>query len=183
MSARRMIALLTIGLLSAACGIRDQERPVALGDAGLPPETAPPEAQSDEVEGTSLFLVEGDRLRQVQRPPQPDLASAMATLLEGPRETEATAGLRSAIPAGTRLLGSSIEGDEVRLDLSQEFTSIVGEQYILAVAQVVYTATEVTGVERVHIAIAGEPATLARADGQLTAGPVGREDYASLAPP
>lgn len=183
MRVRRWIASLSVVCLLPACGIRDQERPVPLSNADLPPETAPAEAETDEVEGTSLFLVEGDRLRRVQRPPQPSLAAAITTLLAGPRETEASAGLRSAIPAGTTLLGTSIQDGEVRLDLSEEFTSIVGEQYLLAVAQVVYTATEITGLGRVNISIAGEPATLARDDGQLTAGSVGREDYASLAPP
>lgn len=183
MTRRAPVALTAVLLAFAGCGIELQEQPVAIDSAALPPETAPAEAVEDEPAGTVLFLVAGDRLHAVERPQQPSLMATITALLEGPRETETAIGLRSAIPAGTRLLGSALTGRIVRLDLSEEFTSVVGEEHLLALAQLVHTATAATGRDRVQIAIEGEAVAVARGDGQLTTDPVGPEDYRSLSPP
>ena len=168
---------------TAACGIEPERRAVVVEGAALPADEAPAEAADEEApDATLVYLVSGDGLQAVQRARRPTVAAALAALLEGPRATEVAAGLRSAIPAGTTLLGATIVAGEIRVDLSEEFTTIVGEEHHLALAQVVFTATETGLVERVSIAIEGTVVPLSRADGQLSTGPVTKADYAPLAP-
>lgn len=185
MNRRRLRALLLVlcTLSASACGIDAQPSPTVIESAALPPEQAPAEAEEEDApDATVVYLVNGERLQPVNRSHRTSVAAAVEALLEGPRDTELTLGLRSAIPAGTELLGSSIVGDEIRLDLSEDFTSIVGEEYLLALGQLVFTATATGLVERVSISIEGTPVPVSRADGQLSTGAVTQEDYAALAP-
>jgi spore germination protein GerM len=131
---------------------------------------------------TLVYLVNGERLQPVARSERDTVGEALEALLEGPRDTETAFGLRSAIPAGTRLLGATVQGDEVRVDLSQEFTTIAGEEYLLALAQIVFTAVDAGPADAVTIAIEGQQVPVARADGQLSTGAVTPSDYGTLAP-
>lgn len=179
---QHLVAALLL-VLGAACGIDAEPRAVTVAGASLPPEQAPAEANEEEAPDPALvYLVNGERLQPVQRARRATVASAIASLLEGPRDTEARYGLRSAIPAGTQLLGTTIAGGEIQVDLSEEFTSVVGEEHLLALAQLVFTATETGLVDRVSIAIEGTVVPVSRADGQLSTGAVTTEDYAPLAP-
>lgn len=81
---------------------------------------------------------------------------ALEALLAGPSAAEKGAGMGSAIPAGTRLLGITIEKGLATVDLSKEFTSGGGSLSMTTrVAQVVYTLTQFDTVERVTIKIDG----------------------------
>ncbi len=185
MSLRRLVVLLlSVGLMLTVggCSVRDEQKPHALDDLALSPEPVPAEAQVDEAAGISLFLVSDQRLASVQRSAPTTVTAAIEALLDGPRETEAARNLRSAIPPGTSLLGVSVSSATVTIDLSAEFTSVVGPEQILASAQVVYTATAIAGVDRVDLLIGGAPVAVARADGTLTSGPVSRGDFEALAP-
>ena len=175
-------AALVLALLSGGCGVRGESSPTRLEEIALPPEPVPAEARPEE-EGPSIvvFFVRGEGLEAVERATVPSLASAMRGLLEGPRETEAEGGLRSAVPAGTALRSASLVDGLATVDLSEEFSSVVGPEQVLAVAQVVYTATSTEGVAEVRFAIEGEPIDAARGDGSLSAGPVRRDDYPGLA--
>ncbi|MBW3614745.1 MAG: GerMN domain-containing protein [Actinobacteria bacterium] len=182
---RRFLVVIALVALGGGCGIPDDEGPVALDAAQLPPDPVPAEAGAggeDDVERSVLYLVAGERLQPVQRPAQPSLAATLDALLEGPRETEAALGLRTAIPAGTRVLGVTLDGTTLRVDLSEEFISIVGEEHLLALAQLVYTAAAASPVDQVQVAIEGEAVAVAKGDGQLTSEPVRPADYDALAP-
>ena len=63
-----------------------------------------------------------------------------------------------------------------------EIAPAAGGNQLLATAQVVFTVTEVPGVEAVRITADGSPVEVPTDDG-LTAEPVSREDYASVATP
>lgn len=183
---RRLGALLVllVGLAVTGCGIEPQASPVVVDAAALPAERVAAE-EDDPVpapDPTLVYLVNGDRLQAVARSERDTVADALVALLEGPRDTETAFGLRSAIPAGTTLLGATIQGDEVRVDLSQEFTTIVGEEYLLALAQIVFTAVDAGPADAVTIAIEGQQVPIARADGQLSTGAVTPSDYGPLAP-
>jgi hypothetical protein len=180
----RLLLLLLVGLTGTGCGIEPQASPVAVDGAALPPEQVAAE-EDDPVpapDPTLVYLVNGDRLQPVPRSERDSVADALGALLEGPRDTETAFGLRSAIPAGTRLLGATVQGDEVQVDLSQEFTTIVGEEYLLALAQIVFTAVDAGPAGAVTIAIEGQQVPIAQADGQLSTGAVTPADYATLAP-
>lgn len=178
------VLLAVLAVVAAGCGIEPQASPVAVDSAALPAEQVAAE-EDDPVpapDPTLVYLVNGERLQPVARSERDTVTEALTALLEGPRDTETAFGLRSAIPAGTRLLGATLEDGEVRVDLSQEFTTIVGEEYLLALAQIVFTAVDAGPADAVTIAIEGQLVPIARADGQLSTGAVTPSDYAPLAP-
>jgi spore germination protein GerM len=85
------------------------------------------------------------------------LEAAFQELLAGPKETSET----SAIPAGTKLLGLTVEKDGVRVNLSQEFTTGGGSASMTGrLAQILYTATSVDPNSQVWIDVEGEPLEL-----------------------
>jgi spore germination protein GerM len=174
------LAFVACGLL-AGCGVPVDDAAVPVSSAELAPERAPAEARAG-ADVLTLYLVDGPVLRAVARPKPGPLAARIAALLEGPRDTESASGLRSAIPPGTVLHAATITDGDADLDFSDEFLTIVGEEHLLALAQVVFTATEVPGVQGVRFLVEGRPVPVARADGQLTTRPLTRDDYAELAP-
>lgn len=184
----RIVRGLLVVLLSSTfvgCGVRAQDQPERLADSAvvsLPDPGVPrPDAARTSVE---VYFVGSDRLARVARPVETaDVHVAVRALLDGPTESEAASGLRTAVPVGTRLLGATVEGGTARIDLSESFVGVAGENQVPAVAQVVFTATGLPGVERVVVAVDGEGIDVPRSDGTLTSGPLTRDDFAQLAPP
>ena len=89
------------------------------------------------------------------------LRAALVELAKGPSE----AGHQNAMPAGTTIVGTLVQGREALVNLSSEFTAgyppggAAAEFAVLA--PLVYTATAVKGVERVRITVDGKtPAPL-----------------------
>jgi hypothetical protein len=93
--------------------------------------------------------------------------AAMKALLAGPsaKERAPTWPIKTLIPAGSKLLGIEISGGLATVDLSAEFASLSpddvwdGGSYSLhgRVAQVVYTLTQFTTVDRVNFKLDGKP--------------------------
>jgi hypothetical protein len=111
--------------------------------------------------------------------------AAMVALLAGPKgaEVESRPALYTAIPDGTRLLGIDIDGRTATVDLSGEFASGGGSYSVLArLAQVVYTLTQFSTVDRVLFELDGEPVTTFSSEGVILDGPVNRADYRDLLP-
>jgi spore germination protein GerM/predicted small lipoprotein YifL len=103
--------------------------------------------------------------------------AAMRELLEGPTagERAASPALSTTVPAGTRLLGISIEDGVATVDLSGEFESGGGSASTLGrLGQVVYTLTQFPTVDDVSFRIDGRPVTVFGSEGLVLDGPVGR---------
>ena len=62
-----------------------------------------------------------------------------------------TTRLTTAIPRGTRLLRYHAGGGTVRIDLSRPFARLSGARLRLALAQLVFTASDLPGVRRVRV--------------------------------
>ena len=107
-------------------------------------------------------------------------ADAMQALFDGPNTDELQALLRSAIPPGTRLLDVTQRGGELVVNVSSEFQQLTGEALIDGVAQIVLTASEITGVSEVSIAIDGIPQQWPAASGELQSEPLTRYDFPGL---
>jgi hypothetical protein len=105
---------------------------------------------------------------------------AMQALFDGPNTDELQALLRSAIPPGTRLLDVTQRGDELVVNVSSELQQLTGEALIDGVAQIVLTASEITGVSAVSIAIDGIPQQWPSASGELQSEPLTRYDFPGL---
>ncbi|MDI3341463.1 MAG: GerMN domain-containing protein [Sphaerobacter sp.] len=107
---------------------------------------------------------------------------AIEALLAGPTEAERAAGMTTAIPEGTRLLGVTIDAGLATVNLSREFESGDGSVSLAArLAQVVYTLTQFPTVEQVQFQLEGEPVD-SFGDGVLLDHPVSRADYEDLTP-
>lgn len=93
--------------------------------------------------------------------------AAMDALLAGPsaKERAATPQIETLIPAGSKLLGLEISGDLATVDLSAEFASFSPDdawdsgmfELRGRLAQVVYTLTQFTTVDRVTFKLEGTP--------------------------
>ena len=78
---------------------------------------------------------------------------------------------RTAIPADTKLMSAVQESDgTLVIDLNQAFFQATSENQIKAVAQIVFSATGIDGVQRVKILVEASPGLAAR---RRTAQPVG----------
>jgi hypothetical protein len=112
--------------------------------------------------------------------------AAIEGLLAGPkgRETAASAGIDTAIPAGTRLLGLSIAGGTATVDLSGEFEGGGGSaSSFIRLGQVVYTLTQFPTVERVAFRINGQDVKVFGSEGIVLDRPQTRADYVDQLPP
>ena len=106
--------------------------------------------------------------------------AAMRALIEGPNTAELQALLRSAIPTGTRLIDVSQKAGALVVNVSSELQQLTGEALIDGVAQIVLTASEITGVSAVSIAIDGVPQQWPSASGVLQSQPLTRYDFPGL---
>lgn len=109
--------------------------------------------------------------------------AALESLFAGPSETEAAAGVFTAVPDGTELLGLDIKDGIATVDLSSEYEQGSGSwAESLRLAQVVYTLTQFETVERVSFYLEGEPVELFGGHGILLDQPQARRDYEDFLP-
>jgi hypothetical protein len=132
------------------------------------------------------YLLEGEHVtpvaRQVPRTRGVG-AAAIRALLRGPTAAEGRAGLTSAVPDGTRLLGLTIRGGVATIDLSRRFESGGGTLSMRArVAQVVFTLTRFATVRRVAFRLDGRAVTSIGGEGVIVSPPVARADFKDLSP-
>jgi spore germination protein GerM len=129
-----------------------------------------------------VFLVEGDRLAPVRRTvPSPATPTAvLAAVAAGPTPPEAAAGLRSALVTGATLAQVAAGTATVRLD-GDVVAADIREQ-ILALAQLVYTITELPGIGAVQFTLDGQPAEIPTARGPSKTGAATRADFAAIGP-
>ena len=180
----RRFVVAVAALLLAACGIPLDVQPEAIDvEAVVSPENGGPVLGN--LSSVSMYFVRDEVLVPVTRdlpsPPSPEVV--LGSLLGGVTEPEQRANLRTAIPPGTTEIDITADGRVLLVDLSQEFASVGGEEEILAVAQIVLTATSIEGVDLVALHLDGLPTNAPVASGALSDDPVGARDYESLVAP
>lgn len=130
-------------------------------------------------QATSVFLVDNsDFLVEVRRQLPGEVRVAIGSLLTPPTEAEVDSGLRTTIASTIVLRG--IAGPEdglVTIDLTSETSDVSPDIPRLALAQLVYTATAVPGVDRVLFQVDGQAREVPTGEGQSTAEPLSRVDY------
>lgn len=134
----------------------------------------------------NLYFMRSDKLgvahRTVAKTPQIGKA-ALEELLKGPSSQEQAAGLSTAIPAGTTLLGLAIVNNVATVNLSSEYASGGGSLSVMArLAQVVYTLTQFSTVGKVSFMLNNKPVTTFSSEGLILDHPVGRSDYEDVTP-
>jgi len=86
--------------------------------------------------------------------------TALRALLDGPNAAETAAGVGTAIPAGTRLVGFSASGGVANVNLSHRFVTPAPRKRVrMRLAQVTFTALQFPNVHSVHVQNAGRDIT------------------------
>jgi hypothetical protein len=111
-----------------------------------------------------------------------DPAALLEELESGPTDAEALLGLRSPLADLDALDGVDVDGSTAVVDLNDSFNTLGGSDQIVAIVQLVYTATENSSVEQIVVRIEGETVEVPRDDGTLTSDPLTREAYRAFAP-
>ena len=176
-----LLSLASIALL-VGCG---SQKAVSLGAPPREPaETATAGAAPTSPVRLQVWFARGDQLASQQRThaATPRVATAaLQALLAGPSAGERAAGVTSAIPEGTRLLGISIKDGVATVDLTSEFQSGGGSLSMqMRLAQVVYTVTQFPTVRAVRFSLDGAPVDVFSSEGIVLDHPVGRSDYEGL---
>lgn len=160
-------------VVCGACAIREDARPRAIpedqrGQFGAP-------ASGDIAAGTArIFLLAAQsgeqeaRLRSVLRDVPNDPEDILRSLLAGANEIEQDAGLSSVLPDDLELLSARVRGRVLTIDVTDTFNELTPDALRFAVAQIVATATEIDGVERVRLRIDGENQVWPLGDGETT---------------
>jgi hypothetical protein len=194
---RGAIAAVGIALLAtvSGCGIPVDAKPHALGSKDVPFDLLAPNAPTVPTTPSSTpgpievpvhiylmaptgQLVAANRLVPFPAP----LDAVLTALVAGPTSTEITAGIQSAVPIATKVLSASISAGVAIVNLNDTFGQLVGPSQILAVAQIVFTATDLAGVSGVAFELTGQPVEVPVVGGAQV--PVAtRAQFASLAPP
>jgi hypothetical protein len=162
---------------------------------GVQPDSAPreiPEEDRAQLSGASsggvaagaerIYLVgpgEDRLLRAVAR----DAGSPeelISILFRGPNVTEAALQYSSVIPATLDLLSSRLQGSVLVLEVGQELADLTGSGLVQALAQIVYTASEIDGVSAVQITAGGEAQAWPRGDLDFTLEPLSAYDYPGM---
>ena len=135
-----------------------------------------------------VYFLHGETLVSVQRRPVVTGAAvataAVRALLQGTDRAERAAGLSTTIPAGTRLNGITISNGTADVDLSAAYASGGGTLAMTArLAQVVYTVTQFSTVQRVTFRLDGKPVTAFGGEGIVLDKPVTRARFSELLPP
>lgn len=190
--------VLAVGTFAVGCGLSTHSDPEPLASENLPEDLQPggttttvaPAAHADDVGEVQVwFLIGTDSdvtlepiTREVPQPANLDIVLE-ALFDQPPDDNEREAGITSAIPPDTVVDSWELSGDVLVLELSQNFFDrLEGETSRNAFAQVVYTATSLPNVRLVQFALAGEIIEAKDGEGEDRIEPLGRNDYASLAP-
>lgn len=123
--------------------------------------------------GTNLALAP-QPVKIAAAQPNQVLEKAFENLLAGPTEGSDS----TTIPQGTKLLGLKVNNDEVRVNLSEDFTSGGGSSSMMGrVGQVVYTATTLNPNAKVYIDVNGKKLDVLGGEGVVLDQPLTRESF------
>ena len=189
-----LVTAVSAAALLAACGGSgggSSPTPVATitSTAQPSPSSSPattPTAAPSATTTLSLYFLRGEALgvaeRRVPATTTPATA-ALEALCAGPSASESAAGLTSAVPGGTRLLGLSIDGTTARVDLSAQFATGGGSLSMQArVAQVVYTLTQFRTIKTVAFMLEGSALDALGGEGLILGEGQRRADWRGFEP-
>ena len=187
MTIRRAAILVTVALLLTAGGISTDDTPRAIPlsqqrqlgidtdrAVGAATGTARVYLLTPEIAGRAQGLVAV--ARDVEETP-PVLLDA---LFDGPNSTELDRQLRTALPAGIELLDTRLQGGVLRVDVSDDMLQLSGQVLVAAVAQIVFTGSDLAGVRSVKILVNGADQQWPAGNGDLQSTPLTVYDFPGL---
>lgn len=187
MNARRTLLLATVSLLLAACGVStddvpraipaDQQRQLGIDtdrNVGAATGTSRVYLLTPEIAGRAQGLVAV--ARDVEEAP----VALLGALFEGPNGIELGRQLRTALPTGIELIDTRLQGGVLRVDVSAGMLQLSGQVLIAAVAQIVFTGSDVAGVRSVKIFVEGADQQWPAGNGDLQSSPLTVYDFPGL---
>ena len=128
-----------------------------------------------------VYFLKGSGIEAVeraQRQDRPPLKQAMDELLAGPRPEEAATGHITEIPPGTKVVALKAERGLAVLFFNDRLEDYGGgtAKVQALVAQIVYTATAIPGIEKALIRIQGRKEVVLGGEGLVIDRPLGRRD-------
>jgi len=160
------LAVVALGPLLAACGVPSDGAPRAIDADRMPEDLLLPNTAEGVVgEGTGRIWLydEVDGLLVWARRDIDETADAatratqaLELLLQGTNTAENERAITTRIPRATRLLGVSLDGDVLTIDLSEEFLDVQGSSQRIATGQLVLTADEFDEVRKVRLSVDGQ---------------------------
>ncbi len=186
-----VVTMLTV--LAAACGIPASGGPTVIAKADVPfdllspagPSTATPTLPPAVTVSELIFLVAPTNTlvpvsRNIQIPAT--LTEILGALLDGPTAAESESGYQTFLTGRQIRVSAKVSNGIATIDFSATPVQLVGANQTLAIAQVVFTATQQPGVTGVMFQIAGQPTDVPTASGAEVPGPVDRTSYGPQAP-
>lgn len=136
---------------------------------------------SKEYPFVKVYFIKGSKLLAVRRyltPGETPLRKAMVSLLSGPEEAEVKKGITSNLPPGVKILKISRQGPIAIIDFNGELENYGGGSARLRgmIAQIVYTATEIPGIEKVWIWVEGRKEVVMGGEGLVLDHPLSRQE-------
>ncbi|MCH0541451.1 GerMN domain-containing protein [Streptomyces sp. MUM 203J] len=150
----------------------------------MPPGTPTPDGGARRVR-VAVYFLNGEQVspapRTVAGPATAD--GALRALLSGPNGFERGHDRSTSIPSGTRLNSVVVRDRIATVDLSGRYDDGGGTLSMRArLAQVVFTATRFSSIDKVRFALDGEPVEAFGGEGVELGRPVGRQDFEDLTP-
>ena len=179
---RRAALVVASLLILAACGLRPDSKPHDVPEDNQV-DLSGPSVGTNASGAERIYLVEPgeDRLLRSVKRQASSASDLMDALFGGPSPAELDDGYSSAIPSTVRLLGTREQAPFLYVDVTDELTDLSGQGLLQALAQIVYTGSELPGVERVQVTVNGEEIAWPKADLESSTEPLSIYDYPSSA--
>ncbi len=190
---------LALVVMAGSCGIPTDHSPRPIAQGALPAALKPQTTTTTQIvlsagtDAVRLFLVRNEdsspKLARVTMGIRhtTDLTTRVREVMteliaEQPASSGATKNLTNTIPSSVRILGLKLDGDVLDLDVSN-LDNVESTQQRLAFAQMVFTATDLPGVDAVRFSISGRSAQVPTDTATSKLGQaIDRGDYAQLDP-
>lgn len=198
-----IVAAVATAMGAVACSIPSDDQPRAIPEAAVPEQARGSDSSSTTVspsgqtQAQTIYLVGGSteqpRLVPVSVPvpaqSDPSLraqATIQRLIATRPEDVGRAGTVTNQIPSSVQVLGATVGNDGVlELNLTEPLSQVESARLRLAVAQIVFTATDLktSGINSVRLLINGQPASVQTQSGSTEAGqPVLRADYPDLDP-
>jgi len=133
--------------------------------------------------GINIYFFKGEKLVAVERALHSDespLAQALQDLFAGPSQEEIDQGIITQLPGGIKLLSFKVKQGVAIINLNSRINAYGGgaSRVMGMIAQIVYTATELPGIEKVWIWVEGKKEVELGGEGLVLDRPLTRNDAA-----
>ena len=179
MSRTHATLALALTMIISACGIQTDSAPRDLPEDERSLVIAGSSAGTDASGADRIYLVAPGEERLLRSVPR-DAAlreDLIKILLLGPNPEEIEDQFSSFIPPATELLSARSNGQILILDLTSEISELTGQSLSQAIAQIVYTATEIDGIKAVQLKVNGAEVAWPTTNGDTTKDPLRIYDY------